>query len=335
MKEALLYHRVDDDIRCDLCAHRCRVKPGLQGICLVRKNQDGVLYTYAYGRVAAQQVDPIEKKPLFHFLPGSRSFSIATIGCNFHCRYCQNWVTSQTLREDYFLNDSPASPVEIVQNAIRAGCKTISYTYTEPTIFFEYAYDTARLARRHGIHNIFVTNGYETPEAIDAIAPYLDAANVDLKAFSDSFYRKVVGATLDPVLQTLRQMKKRGIWLEVTTLIISGMNDNTSELRSAAEFIAIELGLDTPWHISRFFPAYRMADHPVTPISTILKSVEIGREAGLRYVYAGNVSTDRFENTYCPFCSALLVRRKEFTIIRNKVKNGACNNCGTRIAGMW
>ena len=335
MKEAMLYHNLDGDLRCDLCAHRCRIKPGLSGICMVRRNENGTLYTLTYGRTIVQEIDPIEKKPLFHFLPGSTAYSIATVGCNFHCNFCQNWQISQALREEYFLMGTEASPEEIVQRAIRDGCESIAYTYTEPTIFFEYAYDTAKIAKKYGLRNIFVTNGYETPECIDSIAPYLDAANVDLKSFSDSFYRKVIGAKLQPVKDALVYFKKKGIWLEVTTLIIPNWNDDEKELQQAAEFIARELGVETPWHLSRFYPGYKMSDEDTTPVATLMKGMKIGHDVGLNYVYAGNLPCGDYENTYCPKCKNPLILRNHFSMVNSCLQNGECPECGFKISGVW
>lgn len=335
LKEAVLYHKLNGNIRCDLCAHRCLIKPGRKGICLVRKNVNGTLYTMVYGRTVAENVEPVEKKPLFHFLPGTSAYSIATVGCNFRCRFCQNWQISQALREEHYLMGHEAPPEAIVQEAIRSGSASIAYTYTEPTIFFEYAYDTAKLAHEKGLRNIFVTNGYETPECIDMIAPYLDAANVDLKAFSDRYYRRVVGACLEPVLEALRYMKQKGIWIEVTTLVIPFLNDSEVELRSAAEFILRDLGPDTPWHLSRFFPAYKMDEWPPTSGEKLLKARQLGKEVGLHYVYVGNLPGGDREDTYCPQCHERLIRRRGFEVLENKLDKGACSNCGAPIAGMW
>jgi pyruvate formate lyase activating enzyme len=302
---------------------------------MVRRNENGTLYTLVYGRTIVQEVDPIEKKPLFHFLPGSTAYSMATVGCNFHCNFCQNWQISQALREENFFMGTEATPEEIVQHAIHNGCDSIAYTYTEPTIFFEYAYDTAKIAKTYGLRNIFVTNGYETPECIDSIAPYLDAANVDLKSFSDSFYRKVVGAKLQPVKDALVYFKKKNIWLEVTTLVIPNWNDNEDELRSAAEFIANELGIDTPWHLSRFYPGYKMSDEDITPVATLMKAMQIGHDAGLHYVYAGNLPSGEYENTYCPNCNNRLILRNHFSITDSHLQNGECPGCGFKISGVW
>ncbi len=334
MKEGMLYERLSDRrVRCNLCAHRCLIAEGKRGVCQVRENREGTLYTLVYGRIIAQHVDPIEKKPLHHFYPGSTAYSIATPGCNFRCQWCQNWEISQMVREQHLIMGQPASPEQIVGAARRAGSRSIAYTYTEPTVFFELTYDTARLARKAGIANVYVTNGYMTGEMLETLHPYLDAANVDLKAFRDETYRKYVGARLQPVLDSLKKMKELGIWVEVTTLVIPGINDDPAELRDAAEFIAQELGPETPWHISRFFPAYRMSDVPPTPITTLQRAREIGQKAGLRYIYVGNVSGEA--NTLCHNCGHVLIRRSGYWILeRNVTPESTCPVCGAAVAGV-
>jgi len=333
MKEAVLYEKLSDNrVRCNLCAHRCIIADGKKGICLVRENRGGTLYTLVYGRTIAQHVDPVEKKPLFHFYPGSTAYSIATPGCNVRCRWCQNWEISQMPRERHLIMGQEASPEQIVAAAKHAGCRSIAYTYTEPTVFFEYAYDTARLAHEAGLTNIYVTNGYMTEEMLETFGPYLDAANVDLKAFRDETYRRYVGAHLQPVLEAMKMMKRLGIWLEVTTLVIPGINDDDGELKDSARFVAEELGVDTPWHISRFFPAYKMTDAPPTPIETLQRAREIGLETGLCYVYVGNVPGE--ENTTCHNCGRLLIRRVGFHVVENHISDGRCPYCGTPVAGV-
>lgn len=335
MKEAMLYEKIGDKkVQCNLCAHRCKINEGKKGICLVRENRDGTLYTLVYGRTISQHVDPIEKKPLFNFYPGTTAYSIATVGCNFKCQFCQNWEISQMVRDEHLIMGNEASPESIVENAKKYGSKSIAYTYTEPTIFFEYAYDTAKLAHEVDIKNVFVTNGYMTEEAIKKIEPYLDAANVDLKSFSDDFYRKLCGAKLQPVLDALKLMKKLGIWVEVTTLIIPTLNDSSEELREIAKFIVNELGEGTPWHISRFYPAYNLRDKPPTPIETIHKAREIGLNEGLKYVYEGNVPGSTGENTYCPNCKNLIIERLGYQIINKATKDGKCPYCESRIYGV-
>jgi len=330
----MLYERVDGDVKCNLCSHRCLISDGKRGICGVRENRNGTLYSLVYGKAISANVDPIEKKPLFHFLPGTMSFSIATVGCNFRCEFCQNWSISQEPKEHGKILGDNLSPDEIVKLAIKSNCESISYTYTEPTIFFEYAHDTSIIAKENNLFNIFVTNGYMTSEALKKINGKLDAANVDLKSFSDEFYRRFCGAKLEPVLDSLKKMKRMGIWVEVTTLLIPKKNDSEEELRDIAEFIRDELGKETPWHISRFHPDYKMTYLPRTPVESIHRAREIGIDSGLRYVYAGNLPGDVGENTYCYNCNELLIRRFLFDVYENKIINKRCPNCGARIDGV-
>jgi pyruvate formate lyase activating enzyme len=299
----------------------------------VRENREGVLYSLVYGQLVARNIDPIEKKPLFHFHPGTLSYSIATEGCNFECLFCQNADISQSPKVRNAIRGQETAPEDVVEQARRSSCKSISYTYTEPTIFMEYALDVARLAREAGLGNVFVSNGYMTSEALGEISPCLDAANVDLKAFTDKFYREQCGARLKPVLQTLEGVKKAGIWLEVTTLLIPGMNDDPGELRELAEFI-VSLGPETPWHVSRFHPTYRLLDRPPTPVETAEKAREIGLGAGLQYVYTGNAPGNKGESTYCPGCGALLLERVGFSVRRGALKEGRCDRCGAPVAGV-
>jgi pyruvate formate lyase activating enzyme len=336
LKEAMFYEKLEDElVNCDLCSHRCRkIADSKRGICGVRENRDGKLYSLVYGKAVARSIDPIEKKPLFNFLPGSRSYSIATVGCNFRCDNCQNYDISQMPKERGIIVGHDVSPEEIVSAAKVNNCESIAYTYTEPTIFFEYAYDTAKLAKREGIKNVFVTNGYITSEALKKISPYLDAANIDLKSFKDNFYRKRCGARLKPVLDSIRLYKSLGIWIEITTLIIPTLNDSEEELRKIAEFIS-EVGEDTPWHISQFYPTYKLITLPRTPVATLRKSRKIGLEAGLKYVYEGNVPGENGENTYCPNCEKLLIHRFGYQIRENKIKNSTCTYCGAKIDGLY
>lgn len=331
----MFYSTLDDErVKCELCPHQCVIGPDKFGLCGVRQNREGRLITHVYGQVIAAHIDPIEKKPLFHFLPGSRAFSIATIGCNFQCPFCQNWQISQASK-----GGSPAipgdkfSPEEVVTATIRSASRSISYTYTEPTIFFEYAYDTARLASQQGIKNNFVTNGYITAEALQEIFPYLDAANVDLKSFREEFYKKFCKARLQPVLETISRMKKLGIWVEVTTLVIPGENDNQEELRDIARFL---VGIDPniPWHISRFHPDYKFTAREATPLKTLLQAYQIGREEGLRYVYLGNVP-GKGEDTYCPSCKRVVIRRFGFFNVEIHLEGSRCSYCGQTIAGVF
>ena len=334
--EALLYeHRPDGSVVCNLCAHRCIIRPGLRGICGVRENRGGTLVSLVADRIVSSGVDPIEKKPLFHFLPGSLAFSIATAGCNFHCLFCQNWSIAQAPRmHPGQIPGETAAAEDIVRAARRAGCASIAYTYTEPTIFMELAIETGRLAVEAGLRNIFVTNGYMTPEALALVAPVLHGANVDLKSFSDRYYRKVCGATLPPVLETIAGMRGRGIWVEVTTLLIPGHNDTDQELEAMAAWLA-SVDREMPWHVSAFFPTYKMTDVPPTPATALHRAAQIGRDAGLRYVYTGNVPGDVWENTQCPGCSKCVVRRRGFEVLENRVSGGRCPDCATPIAGVW
>jgi pyruvate formate lyase activating enzyme len=322
-------------VRCGLCGHGCVIAQDQFGICRVRQNVAGQLVSLNYDALIAMNVDPIEKKPLFHFLPGSKSLSIAAAGCNFQCAFCQNWQISQAPREGGKLNGQEVSPQQIVEAARHHGCQSISYTYTEPTVYFELAYDTALLAKNSGIRNVFVSNGYMTPQAVEAVAHYLDAINVDLKSFRDATYRRVMKARLQPVLDCLKSLIRCKVWTEITTLIVPDMNDSQEELRDIATFIADELSPDVPWHVSRFHGDYQMESVPSTPVSTLHMAVEIGRQAGLRYVYSGNVPGDDHESTFGPNCREMLIRRQGFTVRENRMANGACPNCRTAIAGTW
>lgn len=287
MKQAILYEKLkkDDKVQCGVCNHRCIISSGKRGICGVRKNEKGKLYSLVYGKAIAENIDPIEKKPLYHFLPGTRTLSIATVGCNFRCLHCQNADISQA----EFISGRDLPPEKIVEDALKYNCPSIAYTYTEPTIFVEYALDTMKLAKDKGLKNVWVSNGYMTKETLDLISPYLDAINVDLKAFTEKFYQEVCGAKLKPVLENLKDIKKRKIWLEVTTLIIPTKNDSVEELKNIAEFIKKHLGAETPWHVSRFFPTYKLTEVPSTDVEKIYQAVEIGKKAGLKYVYGGNI----------------------------------------------
>ncbi len=336
MKEAMLYSKEGGGrARCRLCRHSCLIEDGKYGICNVRHNDGGMLYSIFYGKPIALAADPIEKKPLFHYKPGSSALSIATPGCNFQCDFCQNWDISQYGRgASERTPKQDIAPEVVVQQAKANRCDSISYTYTEPTIFFEYAYDTAELANAEGIGNTFVTNGYMTREALDTIFPYLDAANVDLKAFRKDTYRKIIKAQLDGVLDSIKYMKQLGIWVEVTTLIVPGMNDSEAELKDIANFL-VETGRDIPWHISRFVPHYRMNNIGPTSIETLKSAYDIGRNAGLRYIYLGNVPGDESESTRCYKCNEMLIERCGFGIRSNTITNkGECPSCKTKVDGM-
>jgi len=335
IKEAMLYEKLEGrQARCNLCAHRCTIKPDRRGICGVRENRNGILYSLVYGTLIAVNIDPIEKKPFFHVCPASKSYSIATVGCNLSCEFCQNHDISQMPRSTRMITGEDLSPMEIADRAKKSGSKTIAYTYTEPTIYFELAYDTAKIAVENGLKNVFVTNGFMTAEAIETIAPYLTAANVDLKSFRDEFYKKRCGARLNPVLGSLKKMKEMGIWVEITTLLIPALNDSDEELKDIAQFIA-GLGKETPWHISRFHPQFKMLNVPVTSISSLHKAVEIGKQAGLKYVYSGNVPGDEGENTKCFNCGNLLIERYGFRIVSINIKGNKCSKCEIELEGVF
>ncbi|MFA5516720.1 MAG: AmmeMemoRadiSam system radical SAM enzyme [Desulfuromonadales bacterium] len=320
-------------VKCSLCRFGCTIPDGRRGLCGVRENRGGTLTTLVYGQAIAEHIDPIEKKPLFHYHPGSQSLSVAAAGCNFRCLHCQNYQISQ-LSSCQAIPGQPLSPAEIVRRAQASGCLSISYTYTEPTIFYEYAFDTAVLAHEHEIGNVFVTNGYIGEAALRHIAPYLDAANVDLKGFSEKFYGEITGATLQGVLDSLRIYKQLGIWLEITTLIIPGHNDSDADLQGIARFIADELGPEVPWHVTAFHPTYRMLDCPPTPMETLRRARRIGRDAGLQYVYQGNLPGEGGENTYCPGCGQSVIERSGFRLGAIRLRDGRCIHCATPVAGI-
>jgi pyruvate formate lyase activating enzyme len=334
--KACLYEPLNHlKVQCHLCNHRCIISEGQRGQCGVRENQGGILKTLVYGKLIASHVDPIEKKPFFHFMPGSLSYSIATVGCNFSCRFCQNAdISRMPADQDGKIAGSICEVSSVVHEAQKTGCKSIAYTYTEPTVFFEFALDTTKMAHEKGLRNVFVTNGYMTPEALEKIHPYLDAANVDLKAFQEKFYKEVCGASLKPVQKTLGLMKSMGIHLEITTLLIPGMNDDPVQLSDMAAFIASDLGSNTPWHISRFHPTYKLTDRPPTSVKALINAREIGIHAGLKYVYTGNVPGDNGENTYCHHCGKLLIERWGFTVRKNRIQNRRCVFCKTVIPGI-
>ena len=336
LHEAQFYNSRDKGkVICRLCAHICPITPGGTGRCGVRKNIDGKLYSLVYGELVAEHVDPIEKKPLFHVLPGSMSLSISTMGCNFICTHCQNNSISQVQHlSARDLEGRKASPEEVVAMAVRRSCRSISYTYVEPTVFYEFAYDCAVLARRENIKNVFVSNGYMSREAALHIAPYLDAINIDIKSFSDDFYKKICGARLQPVLDCVRLFKELGVWLEVTTLIIPGLNDSDEELAGIASFLA-ELDRVIPWHVSAFYPTYKMTDRQPTSPAALVRAGKLGREAGLQFVYEGNAPGGGGENTYCQGCGKTAIERYGFSVVRNDLVQGQCPRCAASVPGVW
>ncbi len=336
---AWLSKKLDDGrVLCEACSQRCRLREGEYGVCGVRKVENGELKLLVYGLAAAVNVDPVEKKPMFHFQPGTKSFSFGTVGCNFSCKFCQNFDISQYPKEHghrIFGRDLP--PKQIVEMAKEYGCASIAYTYNEPVVFFEYTYDTAKLAHESGLKNIYVTSGYETHKAIETLAPYLDGMNIDIKGFTDSFYKEICGARLKPVLDTIKYAHKKGIWIETTTLLIPGHNDSDEEIRGIARFQA-DLDPAMPWHISAFYPMYKMTDVPPTPAATLRRAYEIGKEEGLKYVYIGNIDDKEHESTYCPSCTKPVIERRG-TIgqhVTNRLKSdGVCPYCGYRLEGVW
>jgi pyruvate formate lyase activating enzyme len=337
MKEAMFYEKLTENrVKCLLCNHHCVIKPNGRGICGVRENQGGTLYSLVYGRLVSANLDPIEKKPLFHFLPGTTSFSIATVGCNFQCAHCQNWQISQFphLFPQKEMPGDTFSPEEVVQNALAAGASSISYTYVEPTIFYEFAYDCAVLARQKGLKNVFVSNGYMSEAVTRHIAPVLDAINIDIKGFTEGFYHEICKARLQPVLENVKLFHELGVWVEVTTLIIPGKNDSPSELEAIAQFIA-GISPNMPWHVSAFYPAYKMLDTPSTKASTLVQAREIGLKNGLNFVYVGNILNEEGETTRCPHCKTVLIRRMGYKIIQNLIQDGECPQCKTPVPGVY
>lgn len=341
MKPARLYEKYEKagpdtlKVRCQLCSHHCILDDNQLGICQVRKNMGGTLYSLNYDKVAATHADPIEKKPLYHFFPASTSYSIATMGCNFKCIFCQNNSLSVVHGENKIYGDA-ISPEQIVEAAWHYGSKSISYTYTEPTIYYELMYESAKLAKEKGIKNVMVTNGYMSSEALEEIAPYMDGANIDLKAFNNEFYKEYCSARLSPVLETIKSMKEKGIWVELTTLIIPGLNDDPGEIRELISFI-LSVDETIPWHVSRFYPQHQLTNLPPTSPNSIFDALETGADMGLQYLYAGNIGSEKWEDTRCPNCGELLITRSGyFTRVKNlDASKGQCGKCGHPIAGVW
>lgn len=332
-KEAMHYKKLKKQVvQCRLCPWSCVLKNDERGKCRVRLNRNGKLYTLVYAGPCSAAVDPVEKKPLFHFIPGSKIYSIGTPGCNLHCKFCQNWIISQSNPEDVEMMHM--SPKKVVENAIKAKCKAIAYTYTEPTIFYEYLYDTARIARRKGLKNIMVTNGFINSEPVKQLCPYIDAVNVDLKGFSENFYKDVARAKFKPVLDTLKLIKKEGTFIEVTNLLIPKLNDDVRLVKKMCDWIVKNLGKDVPLHFSRFFPDYQLQHIPPTPENALFKAREIALSFGLNFVYLGNIFVDEEDDTLCPECKQVLIKRDAYTVVENNLKNGFCR-CGNEIPGIW
>ena len=336
--EAMHYRKLNEyTIQCQLCPWECEVTEAERGICGVRENVGGKYYTVVYGKpCTANPSDPIEKKPLFHYLPGSTTFSIATAGCNISCKYCQNWQISQSRPEQVASVDMP--PEAVVRYAALYGCATIAYTYSEPVIFYEYMYDTARLSRKQGIGGVMISNGFIKKEPLKQLCDVLTGVKIDFKGFSEKFYHEICRGQLKPVLETLKTLKEVGIWFEIVILIIPTLNDSEQENSDMCKWIADNLGPDVPVHFSRFSPksAYALRNLPRTPIATLERCHELARAAGLRYAYLGNVPGHRFESTYCPQCGKRLIHRRGFWVSANLIgKDGKCPGCGTKVPGVW
>ncbi len=331
IKEAMLYEKLEDNkVHCGLCAHSCKISPGKRGFCKVRENRGGNLYTLIYGTVSSEAIDPIEKKPLYHYYPGSYVYSVGSIGCNFRCKHCQNWSISQACLEDSFTVDIP--PEELIERALTTKSRSIAWTYNEPTIWHEYTYECSKLAKNVGLTAVYVTNGYMTPEALLHIAPYLDAANIDIKAFNEKFYHDVASAKLGPVLEASAFAKKLGIHIEITTLIIPGINDSLEELRELSRWVYKNMGPETPLHFTRFHPQYQMQDLSPTPVQTMQEACQIANEEGLNYVYLGNVPGSDRNNTFCPNCGKMLISRGLFSIEKYEITpEKTCPICGENI----
>ena len=324
------YKKEGDRIICQLCRHYCKLKENQVGICGVNKNENGRLKTLVYGKVSAINIDPVEKKPLYHFLPATTSLSIGTVGCNMKCPFCQNWQISQTASLD---GSYEVTPEQLVAIALEKGCKSISYTYNEPTIFYPFARDVALLAKRYGLKNIFVSNGLESPEVIEDMKGIIDGFNIDIKSFKKDYYKKTLKGSLEGVLDTAKRLKQEGFWVEITTLIVPGDNDSQEELGSIASFISNELDPFTPWHISAFHPDYKVTDKLPTPMEVLQKAQAIGIKNGLKYIYMGNVATDGI--TYCPGCGLELIKRVGFRVVKNILNDGKCPACNREIEGVW
>jgi len=336
LKEALYYQKLDEKkntVWCLLCPRGCTLSDGESGFCRARKNIKGKLYSLGFASPCAVHIDPIEKKPFFNVLPKSLSFSIASAGCNLRCKFCQNWQISQVSPLETMNSFSP--PEKIVSMARTNECRSIAYTYTEPTNFYEYMFETAKIARSKGILNVCHSNGYINQEPLKELSKYLDAANIDLKGFSSAFYNKLCEAELEPVIETIKTLKRSGVWVEITNLVIPGHNDDTKMITNMCEWIRKDVGADVPVHFSRFFPMYKMTSIPPTPISTLERAREIALKTGLYYPYIGNVPGHPGENTYCPKCKKTLIRRAGYNMLENNLKNGKCKFCGERIGGIW
>lgn len=324
----------NNKVQCRVCEHYCTLAPGEWGKCGVRVNREGTLYLSVYGDAVALHIDPIEKKPLYHFLPGSEALSVGTYGCNLRCQWCQNWQLSQVTQVPPQKSDT-VSPQTLVDSATQQGCASIAYTYNEPTVFLEYSLDTAKLAQQAGIKNVYVSNGFMSQESLDMLVPYLDAINIDLKGFTEDLYRHYTASRLDPVKRNIAYLATQTeVWVEVTTLVIPDLNDSDAELTQAAEWLA-SVDPAMPWHISAFHPSYHMQDRPRTPEATLERAYEIGKRAGLKHVYVGNVYNPEREASYCANCNARLIERSGYRTRTRWSTPGVCPTCGERLAGVF
>ncbi|MDO8136923.1 MAG: AmmeMemoRadiSam system radical SAM enzyme [Candidatus Brocadiales bacterium] len=334
LHEAMYYKKLEDlRVECQLCPKQCRIADLERGYCGVRENRSGKYYTLVHSRVCALHIDPIEKKPFFHYLPGTPSLSLATAGCNVECKFCQNWQISQFRPEQ--IESIKLSPKEVIKHAKENSCPSVAYTYTEPVIFYEFMYDIARVGKEEGVTSVMVSNGYIKEEPLVELCRYLDAVKIDLKAFTEKFYKEACSSELKPILETLLTLKKLGIWFELVVLIVPTLNDSEGEIKEMCAWVFKELGPDVPIHFSRFHPTYKIKNLPPTSVRTLEKARQIALDAGLHFAYVGNVPGHEGENTYCPGCKELVIKRVGFTILQNTVRGGKCHHCQHPIAGVW
>ncbi len=334
LKEACFYRKLgDNETQCLMCPRRCLIPEGARGVCRNRENRSGTLFALTYGRPCSIAVEPIEKAPFWHFIPGHKRLCVATVGCNLRCKYCQNWHISQKRVEE--VRHYNLSPEEVVKIARREGVKSICFTFSEPTAFYEYMYDIAKLAKENGLMSSMVSNGFINPEPLRKLTKVLDAVKIDLKGFSEDFYEKVCFGRLGPVLNTLRILKEEGTWLEIVNLIVPPLNDDPNEIEKMCEWIKKNLGDEVPLHFIRFFPNYKLTHLPPTPVETLEKAIEIAQGVGLKYVYIGNVPGHKYNFTYCPKCGRCLIKRVVFFLLENNIVNGRCKFCGEKIPGLW
>lgn len=332
MKEALFYKKLKNKVQCHTCPRNCIILEGHRGFCRVRENRENRLYSLVYAKPCSVNIDPIEKKPLYHFFPSHKSLSVATIGCNLACKHCQNWEISQASPESFPTEE--ITPEQLVNMALKERYKSISYTYTEPSVFYEYVLDTARLAKKNGIKNVIVSNGFINQEPLDKWCRYIDAANIDLKFFDDKLYREITTAWLDPILETIKTLHKKKVWLEITNLIIPTLNDKPKMIENMCRWIVENIGTSYPLHFTAFYPHYKLANLPPTPEEILIKARDIAKKNGLKYVYIGNLPSCEANNTYCPKCNRLLIERSGFSVIQDNIQKGKCR-CGNNIAGLF